>query len=117
MVALSTDGQDEGRWVSIAADISIEQLGIDGHNFVLFQWLARRQLVVGSKAFPLDGSECVPEQGFQQLLVDALAIRAIGHDQNARLAFLEAGGVVSPALGVAFFEKGFAIRSPVQSPR
>src|SRR5208337_3647388 len=82
-----------------------------------FWGLARRQLVVRSEFLPFDGSECVLEQGFKKFLVDALAVRAVAHDQNAGFAILEADGVVSPAVVVALFEKRLAIRSPVQAPR
>jgi hypothetical protein len=61
---LRADGQDEIWRVSVTANVPIEQFEIDGNHAVLFQRFARRQRVVWSKPFPLDGGESVLEQGF-----------------------------------------------------
>ena len=39
-------------------------------------------LVVGREAFPLDGRVGIFEQGFEQLLVDAFAVGAVGEDED-----------------------------------
>src|SRR5580704_14272752 len=116
MVTFAPNCQDQVRRISVASEVPIEQLGIDGDHCVYRQRLAGRQLVVGSEPFPLDRSERVLEQGFKQFLVNTFAVRAIGHDENARLAMIEAHCIASPALIVAFFEKYLAVRSIVQAP-
>src|SRR5208283_3706908 len=83
---------------------------------VLLQSRTRRQQVVGSEPFPLDGRVSIVQQRLEQLLVDALAIGAIGHDQDAVAGLVEADRIVMPAFVVAFFEERLAVWRPVESP-
>ena len=109
MVAVPFDGQRQILRERLAAGQAVEQRGGEGHLGMQGQGLARWQLIVGRVAFPFDGGKGVANKRFQQLLGDALAVAAVGHDDDGALGPGEGGGLVAEALGVAFLEEDLAV--------
>lgn len=83
---------------------------------MLFERRTRRQLIVGREAFPLDRRVRVAEQRLRQRPVNALAIGAVGHDQDSGARLIKIDGVVTPAFVVAFPEERATVGREVQSP-
>jgi hypothetical protein len=64
-------------------------------------------LTVGRELFPFNRRKRVPLQGLAQFLMNAFAIRAVGHDHNSHLLFIKVHRVIPLAIVMAFFEEGF----------
>src|SRR5208283_1048298 len=116
MIAFAPDDEDEIWRLSVAPNVFLEDFGRDTHFGVLLERGARRELVIRGKTLPHDRSECVLEQALQEGLVNAFAVAAVGHDEDARALLVEANGVVPPAIVMPFLEKRLAKGRPVETP-
>lgn len=81
----------------------------EGYGFLLLELGQWRKAVVGRVIFPFEGKVSGAEQGVDEGLEDALAIGAVGEDEDAVAVFAEDEREMAPALVVPFFKEGFAV--------
>src|SRR5579862_4358417 len=116
MISFAPHHEDDIRLKNITPGVAIQQLQIDRDLLVLLQRRPWWKLVVRCVSLPFNRRERVLQEGFEQVLEDALAIAAVGHDDDATLLLVETSRVVSPAIVMALFEEHFPVRRPVKSP-
>src|SRR5215831_3642553 len=76
----------------------------------------RRQFIVRCESLPRDRCERVPDQRFQELLEDSLAVGTVGENHDADSRLVEGNGIVAEPFLMPLFEEGPTVRTPIQAP-